>query len=679
MMVILGIICYDSVAQVTTTTEQQIENLVEALDDEIEDDQFLQQLQQFKKQPLNLNVATADDLQALRILNPLQISSLLTYRKLLGSLLSIYELQAVPGWDVATIYRVLPFVIVAEKLVVKDAMLQRTRGGEHALLLRSSRIPEKQRGYNNTLPTHYLGAKNRLLFRYRYVYKNGLQFGVTGDKDAGEQFFKGAQSKGFDFYSAHLFARNVGAVKAIAVGDFTANLGQGLIQWQALAFKKGADVINIKRQASVLQPYSSAGEYAFNRGAGVTFRKGKLEATGFASVKRISGNSIKDTLGEEVFSSFLLSGFHRTAGEVADRYNVGQTSFGGNVNYGSDLFKIGLNAVQHRFSKPLQKRDEPYNAFAMAGRHWLNYSIDYSVTRQNAHFFGEAALDKMGRKAIVTGVLVAADPKVDLSVLYRNIGAGYQALNGNAFTENVYPSNEKGFYAGIVIRPGPGVQINAYADHYTFPFIKYRVNAPGTGQDYLLQIAYQPRKQAEIYARFRSESKSINEPSDATLRSIMQVSKQSCRLNLVYPFSQRFSFKARTDLVWYDKRGITPEQGFLIYTEGAYQVSRHFAGNLRLQYFETGGYNSRLYAYESDVLYGYSIPPFFDKGFRYYFNASVQVSKKLTCWLKWAQTIYQDKAIIGSGLEEIKGNRKSEIKVQMQYIFNNNPDPRSLR
>ncbi|HZH96893.1 MAG TPA: hypothetical protein VEY06_13460, partial [Flavisolibacter sp.] len=136
------------------------------------------------------------------------------------------------------------------------------------------------------------------------------------------------------------------------------------------------------------------------------------------------------------------------------------------------------------------------------------------------------------------------------------------------------------------------------------------------------------------------------------------------------------SFKARTDLIWYDKRGSTPEEGFLIYTEGAYQVSRHFAANLRLQYFETGGYNSRLYAYESDVLYGYSIPPFFDKGFRYYFNASVHVSKKLTCWLKWAQTIYQDKAIIGSGLEEIKGNRKSEIKVQMQYIFNNNPDPR---
>jgi hypothetical protein len=322
MMMVILFICNDSIAQVTTTTEQQIENLVEALEDEIEDDQFLQQLQQFKKQPLNLNVATDDDLQALRILNPLQISSLLTYRKLLGPLLSIYELQAVPGWDVATIYRVLPFVMVAERLVVKDEMLQRTRGGEHALLLRSSRIPEKQRGYDNSLPTHYLGAKNRLLFRYRYVYKNGLQFGVTGDKDAGEQFFKGAQSKGFDFYSVHLFARNVGAVKAIAVGDFTANLGQGLIQWQALAFKKGADVINIKRQASVLQPYSSAGEYAFNRGAGVTIRKGKLEATGFASIKRISGNSTTDTLGKEAFSSFLLSGFHRTAGEVEDRYNV---------------------------------------------------------------------------------------------------------------------------------------------------------------------------------------------------------------------------------------------------------------------------------------------------------------------------------------------------------------------
>src|SRR6185503_7473909 len=101
---------------------------------------------------------------------------------------------------------------------------------------------------------------------YRYSYKNLLQYGLVGDKDAGEQFLKGAQHSGFDFYSFHLFARNVGVIQSLAIGDFTVNMGQGLIHWQGLAFKKSAATMSIKRQSAVLRPYNSAGEFYFHRG-----------------------------------------------------------------------------------------------------------------------------------------------------------------------------------------------------------------------------------------------------------------------------------------------------------------------------------------------------------------------------------------------------------------------------
>jgi hypothetical protein len=90
---------------------------------------------------------------------------------------------------------------------------------------------------------------------------------------------------------------------------------------------------------------------------------------------------------------------------------------------------------------------------------------------------------------------------------------------------------------------------------------------------------------------------------------------------------------------------------------------------MRLLYFETDGYNSRLYAFENDVLYGYSIPVFFDKGYRYYINVNYDISKKISVWARLAQTIYPDKNIIGSGLDEIKGHFKSEIKLQAIYKF----------
>jgi hypothetical protein len=118
--------------------------------------------------------------------------------------------------------------------------------------------------------------------------------------------------------------------------------------------------------------------------------------------------------------------------------------------------------------------------------------------------------------------------------------------------------------------------------------------------------------------------------------------------------------------VWHHKKSEFAEEGFLMYMEGSFDIGKVVSGNLRLQYFETGGYNSRVYAFESDVLYGYSVPPFFDKGARYYGNMAWNITRRVTLWIKWAQTIFSNKETIGSGLEEIKGNVKSDFKIQLR-------------
>ena len=161
------------------------------------------------------------------------------------------------------------------------------------------------------------------MLRYRYSYKNLCNSDWLADKDAGEQFFKGAQKNGFDFYSFHLFARKIGIIQSLALGDFTVNMGQGLIQWQSLAFKKSVDVLGVKRQSAILQPYNSAGEFYFHRGAGITIQKGRIEATAFASIRKISANFVADTVNNEDFiSSFLNSGYNRTTSEIADRNDL---------------------------------------------------------------------------------------------------------------------------------------------------------------------------------------------------------------------------------------------------------------------------------------------------------------------------------------------------------------------
>ena len=63
-----------------------------------------------QENPLDLNQITKEELMSLSLLSISQINSFLNYIKIHGKLISIYELQAIPGFDVNTIRKILPLV-----------------------------------------------------------------------------------------------------------------------------------------------------------------------------------------------------------------------------------------------------------------------------------------------------------------------------------------------------------------------------------------------------------------------------------------------------------------------------------------------------------------------------------------------------------------------------------------
>jgi len=656
--------------------EQQLEAITETNEDvETEDDSFLQSMRQYLKNPINLNTPDLTVLKELGLFTPIQLQNIIGYRALFGNFISIYELQAVPGIDLQLIERLRPYITVSAPQNVISSIRERLANGSSSIIARAAQVIEMQKGFKKDAATannYYPGSRQKLFLRYKYQFKNLLQYGVVGEKDAGEQFFKGAQKNGFDFYSAHFFARNIGVIKSIALGDFTVNLGQGLTQWQSLAFRKSADVPNIKRQLTVLRPYNSAGEINFHRGAGITVAINKFEVTGFASYKKVDGNLTPDTLNnDDYISSLQISGLHRTKSEVADKGVQQQLAVGGNIAYNFNRLHLGLNGVQYQFKLPIQKSSDPYNLYAISGSRFGNYSVDYSYAYKNLHFFGEAAITNRFDKAFVNGLIVAVDSKVDMSFLYRYISPTYQALYSSAFTESNLPNNERGMFAGISIRPHAFWRIDAYVDFYKFPWLKYLVDAPSAGTDYLVQASYKPNKRLDMYIRYRTGSKAKNyNPSGLVVTPVLPKARQNIRTSFIYKLNRSLTFRNRVEMVWYDKKGAGSQTGFLSYADMVIKpMMKKYAGSIRLQYFETDGYDSRLYAYENDVLYSFSIPVFYDKGYRYYLNVNYDVSKKLTVWLRLAQTIYKGKNIIGTGLDEIEGNKRSEVKIQALYQF----------
>ena len=657
---------------------EQLEEMTEKNNAEPEDDSYLTDLEQFNRHPLNLNSVSEEELLLLHIPDILQIRNFLLYRKMLGPLLNIFELQAVPGWDVETIRRILPFVSVERNESLYVSVMKRWKGGDAGLLVRASRVMEKSKGYENkTQPdaTFYAGSPEKIFMRYNYNYKQILSYGFTGEKDAGEPFFRGAQRYGFDFYSFHFFLRNSGLVRSLALGDFSVNMGQGLIQWQTFSLTKSSQTLDIKRESPCLRPYHSEGEFNFHRGLGVSLQKGQWQSTLFVSYKKISTSLQTDSIAQEsFFTSFQNSGYHRTASEIANRNNNSQFAAGANIRYQSRNFSIGFNGVHFHLGQPLVKRDAPFNFYSLKGKNLNDMSVDYSYTFDNLHMFGEFAMDQWLHRAFVQGVLLSLGEQLDLSFLYRNISPAFQSLYSSAFTENNAPNNEQGFYSGLTFKPVAGIRCDVYYDIFTFPWLNYLEDAPSHGRDFLFQVTALPDKFWQIKVRYRHQIKPVNgiDPISRTSPIISPV-KKSIRIESDYSVSGSLQFNSRIEWVNIQLAGSKSQQGFLCMSGMAF--SKHgFSINSGVSIFETDNYDTRIYAFEPDLLYNFSLPAFYGRGLYYYMNLHGDLIRsnhnsgshfRLSAWLKWDQAFYPGSASIGTGLDEIPGNRKSEIKAQV--------------
>ena len=140
----------------------------------------------------------------------------------------------------------------------------------------------------------------------------------------------------------------------------------------------------------------------------------------------------------------------------------------------------------------------------------------------------------------------------------------------------------------------------------------------------------------------------MKQPIPAVLHTIGFIRRESWRTQLNCKLSAQWTVRGRVELVWYNRKGPDPENGYLGWLDFLYKpLLKPWSGGIRIQYGETDGYNSRIYAYENDVLYSYAIPVFSGKGYRYYINVQLDVGKSWSVWAKWGQTLFLEKKYAG--------------------------------
>ncbi|MFT7102438.1 MAG: hypothetical protein ACJAYA_001005, partial [Bacteroidia bacterium] len=669
--------------------QRRIETIAEQLgegDEGLDFNTLLDDLLYFSEHPINMNNTTPNELAQLPMLDDISIANLMGHIETNGKLLNIYELQGVKGFSVSQIRQIEPFIKVSDNPdATSFSFREMIKEGTHELILRYQQVLDPQEGYSaiedsvlaESPNRRYLGSSQKYYARYRFKYSNKVSWGLTMEKDAGEEFFKGSMKQGFDFYSGHLFVSNMGVLKSAALGDFQAQFGQGLVFWSGLAFGKSSDGVSIKRSAQGLRPYTSVDENRFLRGGGTTLKFGKVEITAFGSYKLMDANvsATTDTLTEqeETVSSIFSSGFHRTPGELEDRQSIAETVYGGNVSYKSRRLSIGITAIGYQYSKNIQRSDALYNINEFSGKQNSNYGLDYSYIWKNFHFFGEFALSQNLGFATINGVFMTIDPRVTITAMVRHLQPKYQALYANAVTENSRMNNETGYYLGFNIAPFKNWYLNGFFDVFRFPWLRFQVNGLSFGYETIGQLIYRPSKTFEVYFRFRQKNRQINEPStfnQEPIRGTEDELRNYYRINLSYKLGKSIKLKNRIEYSRYKRGERGVEQGFMIYQDVVYKaLSFPVSFSARLAYFDTETYNARIYAYESDVLYGYSFPAYYNRGMKAYLVLRYSIHRNIDAWFRVSNLFWSDREEIGSGLETISGKSRTDIKVQVRFKF----------
>ena len=680
----------------------QIESYIENIEAEVDFhyNTIYETLNNYLQKPLNLNTANDYQLENLGLLSTAQINSLLSYKVKNGDLLSIYELQAIPGFDLPTIYSILPFITVNRSLDdLNETFASILEKSQKNLFLRWSRDLEVPQGFKAKADAEnpaYRGDLNKYYVRYAQTYENRISFGITLEKDPGEEFFVGKNRQGFDFMSAHFMYKKVNkTIDRIVLGDFRAQFGQGLILNTGFSPGKGAFVANIRRSGPALNRFTSVNEQNYLRGAGFTLNLGKhLKLSNFVSTRYRDGNSISvDTSEVDVelqnLTSLQLSGLHRTESEIESKNTLNQLTIGSSLKYKKRKGSIGLNFLYNQFDQALGKINRPYNQYAFKGDQLLNASLDYTYFYKNFILFGETAWSNNQQLATVNGIIATLNPKVSFSIHSRFIPRNFHSLFGQTFSETTGATNENGLYTGVEIRPTNEWRFVGYVDTWQHPWLRFRADAPSKGKEYYARITFFKRKNMEAYFHWKYERKQESyRINNSKVDELLFKQKTNFRLQLNKKVTKRLELRNRLEwsifdieessnpegLIWYDQtfqaQSKVKSTGFLAYQDIIYKpVNIPFSFTTRFAIFDINDYNARIYAFENDVSYQFSVPAYYNKGTRFYFNLKYRARRHLTLEARYSQTYWANQDGFSSGNNRIEGPTRSAVKVQARWRF----------
>ncbi len=678
----------------TSTVEKDVERSLEDLDaEDVDPTPLVELLEELAANPLDVNTASAEDLALIPALGPALALAIVRHRQTSGLFGSLPELQRVPGITEAIYQAARPYLTIGASLPAREqrpspyppapSLRDIFSGLRFEAIQRVTRRLDLGRGFDDdTTRTTYLGSPERLYTRLQARYRRQVSLNLTLEKDPGEVFEWNPDTRtyGYDHIAGHVALADFGRLERLIVGDFEAAFGQGVVLWRSFAQGKGRDTVRpLTRFGAGLRPYGSTEENRFFRGLAATVRlTPDVALSGFASRRRLDATLFDpDTttgLTETgLVSSFGTTGLHRTPTELARKDALQETLVGGDLTLTLGPARVGVTGYHATFDRTIVPGDAPYQRFAFRGDEAAMIGINGLLPAGALTLFGEVARDPDGDVGGLGGVNARFHRDAEAVILARVFPRDFTSLHGFAFGErNGRTQNETGYYLGLRVRPYPRWTVSAFVDQYRFPWLRFGVPMPSSGYEALLLVEHRPRSWLSWYVQARTETRDtgteVLDAGDRPLDALTRQTRQSLRLHGDYAFSRTLRLRARLELVRHRKADRpTSDHGVLLFQDVRWLPRSWLQLDARLAFFDTDSFDARVFAYENDLLYTFSVPAFSGRGQRAYVLLRLQPGRTLTVQAKYAVTRFEDVTSVGSGLDETPGNRLREIRLQIRW------------
>lgn len=646
------------------SADQEWESVLETLlsaDEELSSDareELLIMYESLHSEPLNINTATREELRRIPFLTDSQIEDIHAYVYMHDPMKTLGELQLTGSLDYETRRMLRQFVYAGDpppqKEVLKlDRILQ---DGHNELILRMdiplylrdgfrSHSAQELERYPNRA---YMGSRLSHSVRYSFNWHNRIRAGLCADKDAGEPF-GGKNVKGYDFLSPYLFLKDIGAVRELALGNFKAQFGYGLLMGGGFTTGKSMALSDMQRSTQGLRPHSSTQEYGYLRGAGIALGKERLTFTAAAAYTPLDA-TLK---GDSVIGSFKQDGMHRTGLEWSKKGNVRMDTWLANVRYSYRGLRLGGTALYEHLSLPYKGKD----------RYW-GASADISLGRRRYALAAEVAVAD-SRPALICSQTFRLGQGWALTSLFRCYSPGYYAFHSSAVAEGSV-QNETGLLTGFSYS-GRALKISGYADLFMHPEPRYGASEPSNGMELRMETEWNAGRRDVLYAtaRFKSKQKDCKYTGQLeycwTGRYRVRWThrcRSGAQLKTLLQFS-RYDFIAE------------PISDGLALT-GSYSrslLSERMDIDVSASVFHTDSHDSSVSVYESGLRYSYGYMTLSGKGARLALTLRWRTIGGMQFNLKAGSLFYTDRDEISSSQQRIEACHKDDISVQLIHKF----------